>query len=57
MLAKMLREQNIAFIDEDTQRKQGQDVTPDFRLLVPISLNCQPVCWIDSKARISSFYF
>lgn len=50
LLAAMLREQEIAFIDEETQRKQGQDVTPDFRLLVPISVNSQPVCWIDSKA-------
>ena len=30
--------------------KLKQDVTPDFRLHVPIGVNNQPVCWIDSKA-------
>jgi hypothetical protein len=41
---------DIAYIDEEAQRRMGQDVTPDFRLTVPIAVNNKPVCWIDSKA-------
>ena len=50
VLANLLTQNGVAFIDEETQRKQGQDVTPDFRLLVPINVKNRPVCWIDSKA-------
>lgn len=50
ILEQRLKEANIAFLDEDAQRQAGQDVTPDFRLHVPIGVGGQPVCWIDSKA-------
>jgi len=49
-LAEELRRHNVAFIDEEAQRRAGQDVTPDFRLPVPIQVAGRPVCWIDSKA-------
>ena len=48
--ADQLRQAGISFIDEEAQRRAGQDVTPDFRLNVPISVAGSPVCWIDSKA-------
>jgi len=50
ILEEKLREAGIAFLDEEAQRQAGQDVTPDFRLQVPIGIAGQPVCWIDSKA-------
>lgn len=50
ILEKELKQNNISYIDEEAQRRMGQDVTPDFRLTVPIAVNGKPVCWIDSKA-------
>jgi len=50
ILEKELKQKDIAYIDEEAQRRMGQDVTPDFRLTVPIAVNNKPVCWIDSKA-------
>ena len=46
VLAEQLTRAGISFIDEEAQRRAGQDVTPDFRLTVPISVGGAPVCWI-----------
>lgn len=54
-LAEELRRHNVAFIDEEAQRRAGQDVTPDFRLPVPIQVQGRPVCWIDSKALFGDY--
>ena len=42
VLQNMLTENKVSFIDEETQRQQGQDVTPDFRLQVS-HLQCRQI--------------
>ncbi|XP_028933712.1 CDAN1-interacting nuclease 1 isoform X2 [Ornithorhynchus anatinus] len=50
LLRGMLRERNLAFLDEDQLRAEGYDKTPDFILEVPIAVEGHVVHWIESKA-------
>ena len=50
MLHDILLEHQIHYYDEENLREEGYDKTPDFKLVVPIAVDCHVVNWIESKA-------
>ena len=54
VLAERLSNAGLAFSTEDKLRGEGKAVTPDVKLVVPVSINGHVVHWIDSKAMFGS---
>ncbi|XP_065661893.1 CDAN1-interacting nuclease 1 [Hydra vulgaris] len=50
IVSDFLHEQNIPYAQEETLRKEGYDKTPDFKLILPISINNYVINWIECKA-------
>lgn len=54
VLAERLSNAGLAFSTEDKLRGEGKAVTPDVKLVVPVSIDGHIVHWIDSKAMFGS---
>nr|CAB3226525.1 uncharacterized protein C15orf41 homolog [Phallusia mammillata] len=54
ILVQNVKQLDIPYQDETELRRLGFDKTPDVKLEVPIAVNGQPVCWIESKASFGT---